>query len=59
MVNCRDALKTRLPWAFCAGPLAAALLNVPQGVPIAETTTIFKTERVKPDIAKSDFFMLD
>ena len=57
--DCRTAMKRALPWAFSAGPETAAILGVPDGVPVAQCVVIYRTEKVKPDIADYDFFMLN
>jgi hypothetical protein len=56
LITGQQTLKETLPWAFVAGGRTAAILNVPQGVPLARTSIIFKTERVTPDVVEFEFF---
>jgi hypothetical protein len=58
-VKCRKALQTKLPWAFYVGPNAAAIHNVPLGVPVAKTGVIFyNAKRATQEISISDSFLL-
>ena len=52
LAECEEQMKNQLPWAFAVGPQTSAILGIPTGVPVADSVTIFKTERVKPDISK-------
>jgi hypothetical protein len=57
LAECKEQMQSRLPWAFAVGPHTAAIIGIPAGVPVADSAIIFKTEKVKPDISKSTFFL--
>jgi hypothetical protein len=59
LAECREEMKRELPWAFVASQQADAILGVNPGVPVADSVVIYKTHRVKPDISKFDFFLLN
>jgi hypothetical protein len=57
MVACKQELAAALPFAHALSPTAALLVPAAVVTPrIARPFVVFKTDRVEPDIAESDFF---